>query len=310
MSRNLQLPGAHFECAIIGAGPAGLSCALLLARHLRKVIVIDTGSPRNAASQRVNGLIGRHGTSPVELIERGRREAIDAGALFFSDRVDRLSLDGEEFLLSCAQKKFRASRVVLAYGIKDTMPDIAGAKELYGRGIFHCPTCDGYEVKAKNVVALGKGKKVASLGLELTHWAKGVTILTNGEDTQIDSEAARKLGENNVNIVTNPIDRCIARGKDFSGVQFIGGSTLEADALFFVLGTVRSAQFAEDMGCELDSETDTIRVNEQLETSVPGIYAIGDLIDGPQQVAKAAADGVVAAVAIHKSLLPENRLIS
>src|SRR4030095_3112856 len=125
------------------------------------------------------------------------------------------------------------------------------------------------------------------------HWAKGVTILTNGEDTQIDSEAARKLGENIVNIVTNPIDRCIARGTHSSGVQFTGGSTLDADALFFVLGTVRSAQFAEDMGCALDSETDTIRVNEQLETSVPGIYAIGDLIDGPQQVAKALADGVV-----------------
>ena len=299
----------HFDCVIIGGGPAGLSCALLLARHRRKVVVIQGGPARNFAAQRVNGLIGRHGVSPAELLRDAREEAVNAGAHFSDAPATALSHKEDEFVVVSGKKSFRAARVVLAYGLKDILPAIDGAERLYGRSIYHCPTCDGFEVNGKEVFALGTERKVASLALELLQWAKRVTILTNGKPPSIDSNTAAKLTENEIDIITDRILHLTSRDERFAGVELAGGRTLDAEGLFFALGTERCAMFAEELGCKIDPETDAIEVNDERETNVPGVYAVGDLIAGPQLVAKAAADGAAAAVAIHKSLLSESRVL-
>jgi thioredoxin reductase len=309
MPKSRPANGKLFDCVIVGGGASGLSCALLLARHLRNVLVVQSGSPRNFAAERVNGLLSRHGVSPTELLHVARQEAANAGALFVEGKVTSILRVQDTFRVSIGQQEVTASRVVLAYGVKDTIPTIHGAEALYGRGVFHCPTCDGFEVAGKTVVALGAGEKVVSLALELLHWARWVKILTNGKPPFGDPAARAKLADNKIETLTDPITKVLCQNDRFSGVELTGSKTLEAEGLFFVLGSTRSSKLAEDLGCAIDAEEDTIQVNDQCETTVRGIYAIGDVTAGPQLVAKAAADGVIAAISIHRSLLPSCRVL-
>jgi len=296
------------DCVVVGGGPAGLSCALLLARHQRSVVVIDDARPRNGAAQAVNGLIGRHPIPPAELIAIARREASGAGAKFRKGTVESVVHENTHFMVNFAGSEIRARRIVLAYGVRDEIPSVEGVQELYGKGVFHCPTCDGYEIRGMETAALGTGDKVAGLALELLQWARRVTVLTNGQRLG-SAEGAAKLEANHVQVITDRLSRLDRRNGGLSFIEFETGRRMEAQALFFTLDTKRSCGLAEDFGCKIDRDKDVIVVDEDFETSVADVYAIGDLVGGANLVAKAAADGAIAAIALHKSLLPGTRVI-
>jgi alkyl hydroperoxide reductase subunit AhpF len=140
-----------YDVIIIGGGPAGLTCAIFLGRYRRRVIVLDSGRPRNYAARAIHGFLGNHNIAPAELARRGREEAEAAGAELCECEATKIERVGDIFEVTTTAGTLKGRRVVLAYGVRDTLPDIPEVERFYGASIFHCPDCDGYEVRDRRI---------------------------------------------------------------------------------------------------------------------------------------------------------------
>jgi len=297
-----------YDCIVIGAGPAGLSASLFLARYLRRTLTFHHNSPRNEYAHGVHGFLGHHGIRPGELLARGRDEVTSHGGLIIEacvSAVEKVSPEhfrvftGEEV---SARRVFNARRLLLATGLRDLTPDCTGFREFYGWSVFHCPDCDGFEVRDKRVAVLTHGKNSLGFVENLLTWTKKLTLLTDG--SEISSEDRAKSAQLEIPVRT---DAVLALGGDESTRQlqrvvFSDGEPLECDALFFNLGTELATDFHETLGCRLDPECDLLWVDDTQQTSVKGVYAAGDITPHSQLAIVAAAEGAMAAIHIHRSL--------
>jgi thioredoxin reductase len=307
-----------YDCIVIGAGPAGLSAALFLARYRRRVLTFHHNSPRNLYSHGVHGFLGHHGIMPVELLARGRDEVTQHGGLIVEacvTRVERLS--DEHFRVTAGDEKaaqpqtFEARRLILATGLRDLTPDCPGFRDFYGVSVFHCPDCDGFEVSGKRVVVLGRGEKTVGFTLGLLTWTDKLTLVTNGDAGDMTDEHREKLARFKIPI-TNQSIASLEGDKETNMLRrvcFDDGRTLECDALFFNLGVEPAADLHHMLGCKLDEECGLVWVDDAQQTSVRGVYAAGDLTPRSQLAVVAAAEGAMAAIHLHKSLIPDERKI-
>jgi thioredoxin reductase len=310
-----------YDCIVIGAGPAGLSAALFLARYRRRVLTFHHNSPRNLYSHGVHGFLGHHGIMPEELLARGRDEVTKHGGLIvegcvtkverIADEHFRVQTGDEENGREAADQVFDARRILLATGLRDLTPDCPGFPDFYGITVHHCPDCDGYEVSDRRVAVLSRGHEAVGFTLNLLTWTDKLTLLTNGDDGDITDEHLAKLARFNIP-VTNA--RIVGLEGDvekklIERVRFENGEALECDALFFNLGTEMSGELHEMLGCKLDEECGLVAVDEEQQTSVRGVYAAGDITPHSQLAVVAAAEGAMAAIHIHKSLIPEERRV-
>lgn len=298
-----------YDAIIIGGGPAGLTCAIFLARYRRRILIADNGQPRNAASRGIHGFIGHHSIAPGELLARGRDEARTFGAEICECTVQRIEKIGDVFETTTTAGTYHARRIVFAYGVRDELPDIPNIRDYYGVSLFHCPDCDAYECSDKRIGIIGWGKSAAGLSLKLLQWSCDLTIFAHGRPRDFDKEMTSKLLAEQINVKD---ERILAlEGKDgrVSAVVLDTGERVPVDALFFNVGCTRQCTLAEDLGCEVLSETPNVVVDEYKQTTVEGVYAVGDLVAGSQLVITSAADGAIAAIAINKSLLPPARLV-
>jgi len=304
-----------YDCIVIGAGPAGLSASLFLARYLRRTLTFHHNSPRNEYAHGVHGFLGHHGIRPGELLTRGRDEVTSHGGLIIEACVTAVeAVSPEHFRVfagneGAEQKVFDARRLVLATGLRDLTPDCPGFREFYGSSVHHCPDCDGYEVKNKRVAVLAHGKNAAGFTANLLTWTGQLTLLT--DQGEIAKDDAANLAALDVAIRT---ERVVGLEGDKSTRQlqrvlFAEGEPLECDALFFNLGTKLATDFHEELGCRLDPECDLLWVDETQQTSVKGVYAAGDITPNSQLAVVAAAEGAMAAIHIHRSLIPDERQI-
>ncbi|MDP9278638.1 MAG: NAD(P)/FAD-dependent oxidoreductase, partial [Gemmatimonadota bacterium] len=172
----------HYDVAVVGGGPAGLCSALWLARYLHKVVVVDSGDPRNWETRGINGYLGHQGIRSPELRAIGREECSKYGVDFVAGIVDRaIDEPGELFAVQLrGGTTIEARRILLAIGIKDFWPDIPGLERCYGETIHVCPDCDGYETRDKKTVVVGTGRKAVGMALALTTWTQQIVICTNG----------------------------------------------------------------------------------------------------------------------------------
>ena len=303
-----------FDCIVIGAGPAGLSASLFLARYRRRVLTFHHNSPRNIYSHGVHGFLGHHGILPTELLARGREEVAAHGGLIVEGCVTGVERLGEgRFRVSTGDETivgqtFDARRLLLATGLRDLMPDCPGFREFYGASVFHCPDCDGFEVTGKRVAVLGNGKKTVGFTLSLLTWTDHLTLVTGGDPGDMTDEHRAKLAAFDIPVVNRGIVKLEgdAESKRLERARLDDGGAVECDALFFNLGTEPASGFHEALGCRLEEEGGLVWVDEGHQTSVPGVYAAGDLTPRSQLAVVAAAEGAMAAVHIHKSLLPES----
>jgi thioredoxin reductase len=301
----------QFDVAIVGGGPAGLSAACFLSRYLHTVALIDSGDPRNWETRGINCYLGLPGVRPAELRETGRKEARRYGVELLNDCVDRVWKNGDEdFVLTThGLETVHARRLLLAIGLKDVWPTIPGLARVYGETAHVCPDCDGYEIRGKKTVVIGHGRKAVAMALNLSTWTRELIICTNGHPPEMDeAEYCEKLDALNIPVITAPIKRISeSRGK-VNCLELESGMVLDAERIFIAIGQ----HPADDLGAQLGCRRDTgghILVDRHYHTSVFNVFAAGDIVPGSQLAIAAAADGAVAALSIHKSLLPEGRTL-
>ena len=301
---------APYDAIIAGGGPAGLTCAIFLGRYRRRVLVVDERRPRNYAARAIHGFLGQHGIAPKELLERGRAEAEAAGVELCDTRVEKIARVGDVFEVTTTTRNvLRARRIVLAYGVRDTIPDIPEIGRYYGASVHHCPDCDGYEARDTRIGVIGWGKKSVAVALKLLQWSNDVVVFTHGHAREWDDEHHSKLMAEQVGVKDEKIVALEGKEERVTAAVLSTGERVPADSLFFNIKVTRSCDLAEQLGCEVDPERPNVKVDEHRSTTVEGVWAVGDLVAGSQLAITAAADGAIAAIALNKSLLPPSRLV-
>ena len=304
-----------YDCIVVGAGPAGLSASLFLARYRHSTLTFHHNNPRNEYAHGIHGFLGHHGIPPAELLAKGREEVLEHGGRIVEARVkgvERISAD--RFRVSTdrgndKEQTFEARRLLLATGLRDLTPDCRGFREFYGVSVHHCPDCDGYECRDQRVAVLGSGSKTAGFALGLLTWTNRVTLITGGDAGDMTAGDRAKLASFNIEVRDQSITALEGDSESnrLSRVLFTDGDTLESDALFFNLGTELASDLHELLGCKLDKESGLVWVDQTQQTSVEGVYAAGDITPNSQLAIVAAAEGAMAAIHMHQSLVPAER---
>lgn len=298
----------HYDVAVVGGGPAGLCAALWLARYLHRVVVVDSGDPRNWETRGINGYLGHQGIRSPELRALGRAECVNFGVDFVEGIVDRaIDLPGELFALQLRGGiAIKARRILLAIGIKDVWPDIPGLERCYGETAHVCPDCDGYETRDKKTVVVGKGRKAVGMALALMTWTRQVVICTNGEEPEMSQVLLDRIKPLNIPVLETPIKSAVSKSGEIVAIELEGGMSLDCERLYFAIGQYPADDLGAQLGCKRD-ELGRLVIDDRNRTSVKNVFAAGDIAPGPQVAIGAAASGAVAAIAIHASLVPEAR---
>lgn len=300
-----------YDVLIIGAGSAGLTAALTLGRCLRRVLVADGGPPRNQNSPGVHGFLSRDGIRPAELLRLGHEQLRPYKTVTVQClQIDVLVRQGRGFRASGhgtaddAPTTVTARRVLLATGVSDILPPLPGFRELWGRGVLHCPYCHGWEVRGQPLAVYGQGRTVTGLALLVSRWSPDVIVVTDGPG-HLTPNARRRLRRQKIGIREEPVARLVGSPElGLRCVEFADGRELERAALFLHAPQHQRTPLATDLGARLTSRG-AVWVDARLQTSITGLYAAGDTKPGTQQALLAAADGNRAAIVINESLTRE-----
>lgn len=294
------------DAIVVGGGPAGLAAALWLARYRRKVTVIDGGLYRNRWTEQAHGYLGLDPITPLELRERGRRDLLryPTATLREGTVTAAMKLD-EGFCVTVDGEPMLAHRLLLATGVRDRFPDVEHFFDHYGRSVFHCPACDGYEARELDVVALGWAPHVAGFALELLDWARSVTVVTGAAAFEGEERHRDALKRNGVRLIEDDAKALLGKPGTLEGVRIGSGEVVPAQMMFFSIGHEPASPLAQELGCRMVEASECVWVDENGATSMPGVYAAGDMTPGTQLVQIAAAKGVTAGVACAMSLRGE-----
>ncbi|MCW2743662.1 MAG: thioredoxin reductase [Mycobacterium sp.] len=300
------------DAIVVGAGPAGLTAALCLARWRRTVVLLDGGPGRWAHGQRNHNYLGfPGGVTAVELHDRGRRQLDEYPEVTVlpsrATGVGR-SADGTVSVTLPDGAAVRGAGLVLATGVRDQFPAFEGSEACVGRSLFWCIACDGYESQGTSAVVVGRGREAALEALQLTRFAPEVTLLVDPADrSSTDAELAVQLDRYGVRRVTGRLARAV--GPDgpptdgrITAVELADGTRLAADRVFAVGGARPETALASALGVRL-ADNGWIECDTEQRTSVPGVYAAGDVTKPHgHQVATAAHEGTQAAAAVNFDL--------
>ncbi len=299
-----------WDCIVIGGGAAGLSAALVLGRARRRTLVVDDGRQSNLAAHGVGGLLGHDGRPPAELYAGARTElAAYPSVELLTGTV--VAADGAEdgFLVALADGgQHAARRLLLAAGMDYRAPDVPGIAERWGRSVFHCPFCHGWEVRDRPLGVLDRGANAVHRALLLRAWSDDVTVLTDGPP-ELDDVAIAQLVAAGVVIDGRRVAALRGPGAELTDVVFTDGSTRALGGLLVPVVLHQRAALAARLGVVLAPPgmlaADAVDVDAWLQTSVPGVAAAGDVTGTMPSVANAIAAGSNAAAAIVRSLVAE-----
>jgi thioredoxin reductase len=300
-----------WDCIVVGGGAAGLSAGLVLGRARRRTLVVDAGNQSNRPAHGIGGLLGHDGRSPAELYDIGRGELaaypsveVRTGVVVSAERC----ADG--FVIELADgRRERTRRVLLAVGMQYRPPSLPGLAELWGRSVFHCPFCHGWEVRDQPLGVLANGERAVHASLLLRGWSDDVMLLTDG-GAELDHDDRDRLASAGIPVDERPVAELASRDGELAAVVFRDGTRLERSGLLVATTLHQRSQLAEQLGVGFGKPTpvaeNPVVVDALCRTTAPGVFAAGDISAQMPQVASAIATGSLAAASVVQSLLAED----
>jgi len=299
-----------WDCIIVGGGAAGMSAGLVLGRARRRTLVVDAGNQSNLAAHGIGGLLGHDGRPPAELYAIGRRELaaypsveLRTGEVVAGERI------GDVFELQLADgRRERTRRVLLASGMEYRPPQLPGLAALWGRSVFHCPFCHGWEVRDQPLGVLAHGERAVHASLLLRGWSDDIALLTDGP-ADLDDDDRDRLAAAGISIDERPVAELLSRDGELTAVVFADGDRLARRALLVATRLHQRSRLAEQLAASYCEPTplaeNPVDVDTLYRTTAPGVFAAGDLSAQMPQVATAVAAGSLAAAAVVQSLLAD-----
>jgi thioredoxin reductase len=289
---------------VVGGGPAGLSAALVLGRARRRVLVLDTGRPANMKSGAIGGLLGQSGVAPVDLRRAGREQLADLPTVEVRDAaVIDADLGTELRVRLDDRSELRTHALVLAHGLSYEPPALPGIEPLWGRSVFHCPFCDGWEVRDRALAVHGNGPDVVRSALVVSGWSSDVVLLTDGP-AELGDGGRAMLAAAGVRLREEPIRRLAGHEGRLDRIEFASGPIEERDALFVRTRREQPNGLAGALGCEL-TPGGTIVTDDDGRATVAGVYAAGDAAtERLRSVAAAIGSGSRTALAVALDRMP------
>lgn len=296
-----------FECIIVGAGPAGLSTSLTLGRARRKIALFDNGTNRNRVTQESHGFITRDGIKPQEFKEIGLKELENYPSVsYFNTTITEIIKDigNERFIVKSKDgQEFITEKIMLATGIQEIF-SIESIRNYYGKSLFSCPYCDGWELRDKPLIIIAEKEEHALHMAKLIYnWSKDLVVLTNG--TELSKEGVQELHKRNIKLIPEPIKNLIGDDGYLQKIEFVSGETIMRTGGFVVPSFYRPNQFAEKLGCEIQ-ENGAVVTDGAGRTTQKHVYIAGETEkSGPSSLMISAADGNKAAISVNIDLTME-----
>ena len=296
---------SQYDVAIIGGGAAGLSAALVLSRARRKVLVIDSGTPRNAPATHMYGYLSRDGLSPAALLAAGRDEVKGYGGEIVTGTATEVIAAGEngfEVRLDDG-RQISARRLLVTTGLRDVLPDIPGLRDRWARDVLHCPYCHGHEVRDRRLGVIGGNPGDVRYAQIVRQWTHDLVYFT--PPGSLDATERAELVARAIGIVEGTIEQLVIDDDRLRGVQMADGSMVPRDALFVPPRFVPNSGLLASLGCAIDAAGWVI-ADSTGRSSVPGVWAAGNVIDPRAQVITAAGAGSAAAIALNADLVDDD----
>lgn len=293
------------DCAIIGGGPAGLNAALVVGRGRKQVIVFDDEQPRNRVTQESHGFITNDGMTPFEIRQAGEADLQTYPNIQMkrSRIVDIQKKEDRFTLLTQEGDTVESKKIILATGLQDMLPEIKGIHDVYGKTLFSCPFCDGWELKDKALALIAENQRALHMAKLLSNWTKDLIVLTNGQQVLAEEERVL-LSAHSIQVIDVPIVSIENDNGQLCSLQLANGERVKREGGFVASDFKQSAPFAEKLGCQMTKnagiETDILG-----RTSVSGVFACGDNLGGPAQLVLAAAAGSQAGMGVIHELVQE-----
>ena len=296
----------RWDVVIAGAGPAGLSAALVLGRARRRVLLCDTGTPRSWASKEMHAYLSRDGVPPQEFLAIGRRELRRyRGVRYLPQEVCGARRSGPGFTVRLADgRRVNCRKLLIATGVFDIVPRIPGIDDLFGHSVFQCPYCDGWEMRDRRVLAFGRTRRGFEMARAMTAWTADLVLCTDGASGYSPDER-RQLDRNGIRLVEKRIRALEGSRGRLRSVVFNDGERLARDAMFFDTPSHHQSRLAESLGCKF-GRNGGVLCGEYEATSVPGVFVAGNIIRDVQLSIVAAAEGARAAFGINRALTRED----
>ncbi|KAB2954329.1 NAD(P)/FAD-dependent oxidoreductase [Heliorestis acidaminivorans] len=301
----------RFDTVIIGAGPAGLSTAIQLARYNYSVLVFDGGDGRASWVPKFHNYLGfPQGVSGKDILRLGREQAQKYGAEIVKSQVVKIEHPGEEeFLITTSSAEYQSRRLVLATGIQDIQPEIVNRYDFAGRSIFYCLDCNSYEFSGQKAVVFGHNERAIFNALGLLDFTHQIYIATNGVELEGYEKHKKTLEEYSIDVITEPIERLHGqkgvKGK-LEEIEFQNGEKRPTEIALSTYGYNINNQLVEKLNLETN-HSGHIKVGKFMDTNIKNIYAVGDIVDTSQMLVLAVSEGIKAAIAIHRSLQSQRK---
>ncbi|HTF10202.1 MAG TPA: NAD(P)/FAD-dependent oxidoreductase [Asanoa sp.] len=298
-----------YDVIIVGGGPAGLAGALTLARARRSVLVIDNGTPRNAAAGHVHNYLTRDGTPPAELLAIGRAEVAGYGGEFVMGTATAAKPSDAGFTVTLDDGRvLGARRLLVTTGLTDELPDIPGLAGRLGNDVLHCPYCHGWEVRDQAIGIIATNPMVAQQALLWRQWTEDLVVILNGQPAPGPEEAAQ-LAARGVRLV----DDRVTRLDPDRTAHLAGGTTVTRDVWVAATRMVARDDLLADLGAEIEPVKmgdhvigTAVKADPNGATTVPGVWVAGNISDLRAQVIVSAAEGLTAGAMINADLAMED----
>ncbi|WP_239734651.1 MULTISPECIES: NAD(P)/FAD-dependent oxidoreductase [unclassified Mammaliicoccus] len=280
-----------FDCIVIGGGPAGLASALTLGRALKKTLVIDNNNARNKVTRKSHAFLTQDGVTPEELRAKAEHDVDQYKDVSrVNDTVVKLIKENDHFIVETKQQKYTTKKVMICTGLRETLPDIKGLKESYGKSIFYCPWCDGYELKNKSLLISVQPEQVKHMALLLSNWSEDI-VISSKDFSVLTAEDKAFMDKKKIKLIESEVTEFKHSDGNINEVVFENGERIPRSGALIGVKWDTGFEFLNGLNIERE-ENGKIKIEQFGETSVPGLFVAGESKDTmASQLIDAAANG-------------------